>query len=101
MVQQDKRVLMDGHWEHGTTQEEESSTKEWVVEYRVDVENISYHHLSLIEGKNLQIVQANLVAELREEYSHTERIDVTVIRMEPVETHAHEKDFDTAGAYHP
>lgn len=100
MVQQDKRVLMEGHWEHGTTQEEESS-KEWVVEYRVDVENISYHHLSLIKGKNLQSVQANLFAELREEYSHSERIDVTVIRMEPVETHTNEKDFDTVGAYHP
>jgi hypothetical protein len=72
-----------------------------VVEYRVDVENISYHHLSLIEGKNLQSVQANLFAELREEYSHSERIDVTVIRMEPVETHTNEKDFDTVGAYHP
>lgn len=100
MVQQDKLQLMEGHWEHGTAQEEESS-KEWVVEYRVDVDNISYHHLSMIEGKNLQTVQANLFAELREEYSDSERIDVTVIRMEPVETHVIERHFDTASAYQP
>ena len=100
MMQQDKLLLMEGHWEHGTTQEEESS-REWVVEYRVDVDNISYHHLSMIEGKKLQTVQANLFAELREEYSDSERIDVTVIRMEPVETHVIERHFDTASAYQP
>lgn len=91
---------MESHWEHGTTQEEESS-REWIVEYRVDVDEISHHHLSMIEGKNLQDVQANLFAELREEYADSERIDVTVIRMEPVETHVMDTHFDKASVYQP
>jgi len=91
---------MEGHWEQGTRQEEQSS-REWIVEYRVDIGKHSYHHLSMIVAQNLQNVQALLFEELRDEYNHAERIDVTIIRMEPIDTHAQVGGFTSTGVYHP
>ena len=91
---------MEGHWEQGTRQEEDPA-REWVVEYRVDVENISYHHLSVIQGTDMKNVQKTLFEELREEYNHAERIDVTVIRMEPVQTHTNQRIFDHSTPFQP
>ena len=91
---------MEGHWEHGTKQQEQPE-REWVVEYRVDIENASYHHLSMLKGKDSKSVQATLFEELRTEYSHVERIDVTVIRLEPVETHSRDLEFDMSTMFQP
>jgi hypothetical protein len=42
-----------------------------------------------------------LFEELRTEYSHVERIDVTVIRLEPVETHSRDLEFDMSTMFQP
>ena len=44
----------------------------------------STHHLSVLWGEDHQAVQRNLLAELKRTYSGSERIDVTVLRMEEV-----------------
>ena len=91
---------MEGHWEHGTKQQEQPE-REWVVEYRVDIEDASYHRLSMLKGKDVKSVQATLFEELRNEYSHVDRIDVTVIRLEPVETHTGPLEFDMNTVFQP
>jgi hypothetical protein len=55
----------------------------------------------MLKGKDIKSVQATLFEELRVEYSHVERIDVTVIRLEPVETHSGSLDFDMSTMFQP
>ena len=56
--------------------------KEWVVEYIVLVGGEKIYHLSILYGENHQDVQRNLLNELRIAYPDSDRIDVTVLRME-------------------
>ena len=56
--------------------------KEWVVEYIALVGGEKIHHLSILYGENHQEVQRNLLQELRIAYPGSDRIDVTVLRME-------------------
>ena len=59
--------------------------KEWVVEYTVSVNQETNHHLSILHGEDLADVQRNLLHEIRKSYAETERIDVTVQRMEEIQ----------------
>ena len=72
-------------WED-VTWEDNEPLKEWVVEYRVTIQGVDHHQLSMLWGEDHTGVQQHLLAELKRTYSGEERIDVTVLRMELVET---------------
>ncbi len=60
----------------------ENPPKEWVVEYIALVSGEKIHHLSILYGETHQDVQRSLLHELRIAYPGSDRIDVTVLRME-------------------
>lgn len=85
-------------WED-ITWEEETPLKEWVVEYIALVNGEKIHHLSILFGEDYQDVQRSLLHELRLTYPTTDRIDVTVLRMEQTVIEADALHFD--GDYTP
>ena len=81
---------------------EESShrgSKSWMVEYTVQVDEESHRHLSLIHADEVTDVQHQLLRELRKAYNTSERVDVTVHRIEPVTTNTDALYFE--GIYAP
>jgi hypothetical protein len=82
---QRQTTTMAKTWED-ITWEEEGPLNEWTVEYTVTIKDEEHHHLSVLWGEDQQDVQRHLLAELKRTYSGTERIDVTVLRMERITT---------------
>ena len=82
---QRQATTMAKTWED-ITWEEEGPLNEWTVEYTVTIKDEEHHHLSVLWGEDQQDVQRHLLAELKRTYSGTERIDVTVLRMERITT---------------
>ena len=77
-------------------------TREWIVEYIVEIPGEdALNHLSILRGQDVHDVQARLYQELREEYPASERIEVTVIRLLPVEKDTDEQMFELGGVYQP
>lgn len=68
-------------WED-VTWDQDRPLKEWTVEYTVEVEGEKYHHLNILYGENENDVQKRLFDELRQSYSDSGRINVTLHRME-------------------
>jgi len=79
--------------------EEGAPLKEWVVEYIAKVESTSVHHLTVICAEEMDDVQRQLMDELRSTYFEAAEIEVTVLRMEEVETEANVAHFN--GAFTP
>jgi hypothetical protein len=75
------------------------STKTWVVEYTVEVDEESNRHLSLIIADNVTDVHHRLLGELRKAYQTRSKVDVTVHRIEPVTTNTNALYFE--GIYAP
>ena len=70
---------------HDASEEfEDSSVKSWMVEYTVEVEGDVNRHLSMINADDISDVHDHLLAELKKMYQTSERVDVTVHRIEPV-----------------
>ena len=44
------------------------------------------HHLSILHGEDMEDVQRMLMQELRSTYHEAQEIEVTVLRMEEIET---------------
>lgn len=80
-------------WED-VTWDERHPLKEWVVEYTVSVNGEENHHLNILYGENLADVQRSLLHELRKTYVENERINVTVHRMEEIQTTADSLFFE-------
>ena len=77
-------------------------TREWIVEYIVEIPGEdALNHLSILRGQDVHDVQARLYQELREEYPASERIEVTVMRLLPVEKDTDEQMFELGGVYQP
>ena len=76
---------MTNTWED-VAWEEEYTLKEWVVEYIAKVNDDSTHHLTVISGSEMEDVQKQLMQELRTTYMEASEIEVTVLRMEEIET---------------
>ena len=77
-------------------------TREWLVEYTVELPGEEpANHLSILRGRDVHDVQARLYQELRQEYSSSERIEVTVNRLLPVEKETDEHMFEVEGLYQP
>ena len=73
--------------------------KSWMVEYTVDVGGETNRHLSMISASDVTDVHHHLLSELRKMYQTSERVDVTVHRIEPVTTNTDALYFE--GIYSP
>ena len=78
---------------------QEKSVKSWMVEYTVEVGEETNRHLSMIDASDVSDVHQCLLNELRKMYHTTERVDVTVHRIEPVTTNTDALYFE--GIYSP
>ena len=56
--------------------------KEWMVEFIAVVNDTTNQHLSVLYGTDKEDVQRALLHELRRIYTETDRIDVTIVRLE-------------------
>ncbi|MDP6869360.1 MAG: hypothetical protein QGI21_01120 [Candidatus Poseidoniaceae archaeon] len=82
-----------------TDEWEMSTLRSWMVEYSVHIDEEKHRHLSMISAANVSEVHHRLLAELRKNYHSSERIDVTVHRIEPVTTNTDALYFE--GIYAP
>ena len=71
---------MEESWEDVSWQEDEP-LKEWYVEYIASVNDNKIHHMSILYGEDMQDVQRSLLHEVRRNYSASDRIDITVVKM--------------------
>ena len=62
--------------------------KEWIVEFIAVVNGEKHQHLSVLYGTDQNDVQRAMLHELRRIYTDTERIDVTIVRLEEIESEA-------------
>ena len=65
--------------------------REWYVEYIAVVNDQKYHHMTVLHGQDMQDVQKRLLQEVRDTYFASDRIDITVVKM-------NETDFDPDNA---
>ena len=79
--------------------ETKAPRKEWVVEYYAKVGEESTHHLTVLHGEDMEDIQRLLMQELRATHREAQEIEVTVIRMEEIETEPNIAMF--MGAYTP
>ena len=89
---------MTNTWED-VAWETEAPTKEWVVEYTAKVGEETNHHLSVLKGASMEEAQRSLMHELRSTYHDATEIEVTVMRMEEIETEPNAAMF--SGAFTP
>ena len=78
---------------------ETNSVRSWMVEYTVEVGEETNRHLSMISASDVSDVHHHLLSELRKMYQTSERVDVTVHRIEPVTTNTDALYFE--GIYSP
>ena len=78
---------------------ETNSVRSWMVEYTVEVGEETNRHLSMISASDVSDVHHHLLSELRKMYQTSERVDVTVNRIEPVTTNTDALYFE--GIYSP
>ena len=76
-----------------------TSVRSWMVEYTVEVGEETNRHLSMISASDVSDVHHHLLSELRKMYQTSERVDVTVHRIEPVTTNTDALYFE--GIYSP
>ena len=91
-------IAMAESWED-VTWDERLPLKEWVVEYTVSVDGKENHHLNILYGEDLSDVQRSLLHELRKSFVESERIEVTVLRMEEVQDTSDTPSFE--GCFSP
>ncbi len=78
---------------------ENKSVRSWMVEYTVEVGGEVNRHLTMISASDISDVHQLLLRELRKMYHTSERVDVTVHRIEPVTTNTDALYFE--GIYSP
>lgn len=83
----------DVAWEH------QHGLKEWIVEYIAKVGEEATHHLTVLRATDMEQAQSLLMQELRTTYAGASEIEVTVLRMEEMETEPNIMHFQ--GAYTP
>ena len=76
--------------------------REWLVEYVVELpEQNAVRMVTVIRGSEMSEVQGRLYDVLRAQYAAEARLDVTVIRMEPVDMRTDVGLFEIGGVYQP
>ena len=78
---------------------QETPLREWVVEYQAKVGHQIPHHLTVLHGEGMEDVQRRLMHELRATYVGAQEIEVTVLRMEEIETEPNAAMFN--GSFTP
>ncbi len=80
-----------------------SEPTEWIVEFILEIRgNLPVRSVTVLHGEDLDGVRNALHKELTEINPEAMRIDVTVIRMEPVEMETDQTLFDDeVGLYSP
>ncbi|MDP6906360.1 MAG: hypothetical protein QF440_02970 [Candidatus Thalassarchaeaceae archaeon] len=89
----------DREWEQESVQVE----REWLVEYVLDIpeEGEAVRMITILRGAQMSDVQSRLYDILRSQYASHQRLDVTVIRMEPVDMRTDVAMFEIGGTYQP
>ena len=82
-----------------TGDSDSSSVKSWMVEFTVEDGRKNQRHLTLIKADDVNDVHNELLKELRLTYQDSEKVDVTVHRIEPVSTYTDALLFE--GIYSP
>ncbi|MEE2748024.1 MAG: hypothetical protein VX473_06120 [Candidatus Thermoplasmatota archaeon] len=76
--------------------------REWLVEYVVELpEDNPVRMVTIIRGAEMSEVQGRLYDILRAQYASEARLDVTVVRMEPVDMRTDVALFEIGGVYQP
>ena len=76
--------------------------REWLVEYVVELpENNPIRMVTILRGSEMSDVQGRLYDILRVQYASETRLDVTVIRMEPVDMRTDVALFEIGGTFQP
>ena len=76
--------------------------REWLVEYVVELpEDNPVRMITIIRGAEMSEVQGRLYDILRAQYASEARLDVTVVRMEPVDMRTDVGLFEIGGVYQP
>jgi hypothetical protein len=78
------------------------SDREWLVEFLVEIPDENpIRTVTILRGAQMADVQGRLYDILRSEYASSQRLDVTVIRMEPVDMRTDVALFEIGGTYQP
>lgn len=76
--------------------------REWLVEFIVEISGENpIRTVTILRGAELADVQGRLYDVLRSEYASQVRLDVTVVRMEPVDMRTDVALFEIGGTYQP
>ena len=98
IVFQDKLVSM---WpqQDEDEQSDQDTPKRWMVEYIVELKGVTNHHLTVVRADDAAGAHKELLLELQRTYMTSEKVEVMVVKMEPIST-----DTDTVlfeGIYAP
>ena len=76
--------------------------REWLVEYIVELpDDNTIRMVTILRGAQMADVQGRLYDILRAQYASETRLDVTVVRMEPVDMRTDVALFEIGGTYQP
>ena len=76
--------------------------REWLVEYIVELpDENTIRMVTILRGAQMADVQGRLYDILRAQYASEARLDVTVVRMEPVDMRTDVALFEIGGTYQP
>lgn len=76
--------------------------REWMVEYIIDIPEVEpIRNIAILRGREMSDVQSRLYDILRAQFVEARRLDVTVIRMEPVDMRTDSSLFEIGGAFAP
>ncbi len=76
--------------------------REWMVEYIVDIPEVApVRNIAILRGREMSDVQSRLYDVLRAQFVEARRLDVTVIRIEPVDMRTDSSLFEIGGAFAP
>jgi hypothetical protein len=84
-------------------QESVQTEREWLVEYILDIPDSGepVRMVTILRGAQMADVQGRLYDILRSQYASYQRLDVTVVRMEPVDMRTDVAMFEIGGTYQP
>ena len=83
-------------------QESVQTEREWLVEYIVEFpEENPIRMVTILRGAKMADVLGSLYDILRAQYASETRLDVTVVRMEPVDMRTDVALFEIGGTYQP
>jgi len=76
--------------------------REWLVEYVVELQDENQIRMvTILRGAEMADVQSRLYDILRAQYASETRLDVTVVRMEPVDMRTDVALFEIGGTFQP